>query len=183
VSGNNNTGDGHSALYNNGNGNTNIALGYQAGYNITNGSFNIDIGNMGLATDNNLIRIGTSQTQAFIAGQIIGDGSGLTNLNPTNFYPGTAAISISGNAATATTAASVTGPIADAQLSANVALLNGTNIFSRALTATNASNVFGGSGAGLVNIPSTAITGGINTNILIGSHTFYITNGIIMAIQ
>ena len=36
---------------------------------------------MGFATDTNIIRIGSGQTQAFIAGQIIGDGSGLTNLN------------------------------------------------------------------------------------------------------
>ena len=37
--------------------------------------------NMGLVTDTNIIRIGSGQTQAFIAGQIVGDGSGLTNLN------------------------------------------------------------------------------------------------------
>jgi hypothetical protein len=42
---------------------------------------------------------------------------------------------------------------------------------------------FTGSGAGLTNLPVTAITGGFNTNILIGGHTFYITNGIIMAVQ
>ena len=36
---------------------------------------------MGLATDTNIIRIGSSQNQTLIAGQIVGDGSGLTNLN------------------------------------------------------------------------------------------------------
>jgi hypothetical protein len=81
----------------------------------------------------------------------------------------------------------VTGNIADTQLSANVPLLNATNTFVGTVTATNAGNVFGGSfngtGAGLVNIPSAAISGGISTNILIGGHTFYITNGFIMAIQ
>jgi hypothetical protein len=62
-------------------GSYNIALGFDAGLNITTGSSNIDIGNMGLVTDTNIIRIGSGQTQAFIAGQIVGDGSGLTNLN------------------------------------------------------------------------------------------------------
>ena len=76
-----NTANGYAALNNNTSGNYNIAEGYQAGYNIATGSSNIDIGNMGLVTDTNIIRIGTSQTQAFIAGQIVGDGSGLTNLN------------------------------------------------------------------------------------------------------
>ena len=42
---------------------------------------------------------------------------------------------------------------------------------------------FIGNGSGLTNIPASAITGGFNTNILVGGHTFYITNGIIMNIQ
>ncbi len=81
TTGNNNTANGYWALYSNTMGSNNIAEGYQAGYNITTGSSNIDIGNTGVATDTNIIRIGTSQAQAFIAGQIVGDGSGLTNLN------------------------------------------------------------------------------------------------------
>ena len=44
--------------------------------------------------------------------RLSGDGSGLTNLNPANLSAGTAAINISGNAATATAANSVNGPIA-----------------------------------------------------------------------
>src|SRR5208282_4655759 len=80
-----NTANGAFALYGlYGPGSYNIALGYQAGYNITMGSSNIDIGNMGLATDANITRIGTDQTQAFIAGVISGNGAGLTNLNVTN---------------------------------------------------------------------------------------------------
>jgi hypothetical protein len=71
------------ALYSNTNGSYNIAEGYQAGMNITSGSSNIDIGNLGLATDTNIIRIGSGQTQAFIAGVITGNGAGLTNLNLT----------------------------------------------------------------------------------------------------
>jgi hypothetical protein len=80
-----NSADGAYALYHSVTGGNNIALGYQAGYNITTGSSNIDIGNLGLSTDTNLIRIGTSQTQAFIAGVITGNGAGLTNLNATSF--------------------------------------------------------------------------------------------------
>ena len=81
TSGSDNVADGANALFNNTTGGNNIALGYQTGWNITTGSSNIDIGNMGLVTDTNIIRIGSGQTQAFIAGQIVGDGSGLTNLN------------------------------------------------------------------------------------------------------
>ena len=153
---------------------------------------------MGLATDTNIIRIGSGQTQTFIAGQIVGDGSGLTNLNPANLSAGTAAINISGNAATATTAASVTGNIADAQLSANVALLNGansftgTNNFAGVIAATNANNVingtFTGSGAGLTNVTASAITGGLTVNIAVlvpggVTNTLCFTNGVLMAIQ
>jgi hypothetical protein len=85
TDGNCNTALGWSALYyaTNGGGNTalgaetlsllrtgcyNIALGYQAGYRISTGSSNICIGNLGLSTDDNIIRIGTDQTKAFIAG-------------------------------------------------------------------------------------------------------------------
>jgi hypothetical protein len=62
-------------------GSNNIALGYGAGYNLTTGSSNIDIGNLGLSTDTNIIRIGSSQTQTYIAGVINGSGGGLINLN------------------------------------------------------------------------------------------------------
>jgi hypothetical protein len=40
-----------------------------------------------------------------------------------------------------------------------------------------------GNAAGLTNLPAGAITGGFNTNIVVGGHTFYITNGIIMNVQ
>jgi hypothetical protein len=51
-------------------GSDNIGLGYEAGMNVTTGSFTISIGNMGLASDTNLIRIGTDgvQTATFMAG-------------------------------------------------------------------------------------------------------------------
>ena len=79
-SGAGNTADGYGALYNNTSGSYNLALGYVAGLNITTGSNNIDIGNSGVAGDNNTIRIGTGQTQTFIAGTINGSGFGLSNI-------------------------------------------------------------------------------------------------------
>jgi formylglycine-generating enzyme required for sulfatase activity len=81
ISGNFNMADGSEALYSLLTGSNNIALGSLAGYNLTLGSFNIYIGNPGASTDNNIIRIGTSQTQTFIAGVINGNGAGLTNLS------------------------------------------------------------------------------------------------------
>ena len=80
TSGSGNTAIGEAALYSNTSGSDNIALGYQAGMNIATGDYNIDIGNVGLSTDDNIIRIGSSQSQTFIAGVMIGDGGGLTNL-------------------------------------------------------------------------------------------------------
>jgi endosialidase-like protein len=68
--GNNNTADGFNALYGNTTGNNNIALGFQAGQNLTTGDNNIDIGNVGVANESSIIRIGATgtQTATFIAG-------------------------------------------------------------------------------------------------------------------
>ena len=71
---------GYSTLLYNTSGSNNIALGYLAGYSLTTGSGNIDIGNMGVAAEANIIRIGTAQTDSYIAGIIHGNGSSLTNL-------------------------------------------------------------------------------------------------------
>jgi len=51
-------------------GSDNVGLGYEAGMNVTTGSSTICIGNMGLASDSNLIRIGTDAVQSatFMAG-------------------------------------------------------------------------------------------------------------------
>lgn len=61
-------------------GTNNVGLGYGAGSYVTTGNNNIHIGNAAYPGDNNLIRIGSNQTQAYIAGQINGNGGGLTNL-------------------------------------------------------------------------------------------------------
>jgi len=63
-----NTADGTSALIDNTTGSNNIALGYAAGYNITAGNYNIDIGNTGVTGDSEVIRLGSSQTNIFVAG-------------------------------------------------------------------------------------------------------------------
>ena len=63
-----NTAVGLNALLNNTTGGANIALGGSAGSALTTGSYNIDIGNVGVAAEANTIRIGTSQTRAFVAG-------------------------------------------------------------------------------------------------------------------
>jgi hypothetical protein len=61
-----NTANGVNALFNETSGSQNIAMGFNAGFNITTGSYNIDIGNQGVASDNNIIRIGSGQSSAFI---------------------------------------------------------------------------------------------------------------------
>ena len=65
-----NTADGRAALSNNTTGGSNIALGVYAGGNLTTGDNNIEIGNLGVAGDANMIRIGKqgTQTGTFVAG-------------------------------------------------------------------------------------------------------------------
>lgn len=63
-----NTATGEAALWNNTTGGYNIALGFSAGINLTTGSNNIDIGNLGVAGENGIIRIGNNQAGTFIAG-------------------------------------------------------------------------------------------------------------------
>jgi len=91
-----NTAVGVSSLLNNQTGSNNIALGYLAGFYII-GSSNIDIGNLGLPSDNNVIRIGSGQTQTFIAGVINGNGAGLTNLNVASFTGSVSNLTLTGN--------------------------------------------------------------------------------------
>ena len=65
--GNRNTGIGEGALIFS-TGSDNIALGSRAGDALTTGSNNIDIGNVGVAGESGTIRIGNTQTKAFLAG-------------------------------------------------------------------------------------------------------------------
>jgi len=70
TTGSDNSGQGYEALVANTTGNLNIAIGYKAGANLTTGSNNIDIGNVGVAAETGIIRIGTQGTQsaAFMGG-------------------------------------------------------------------------------------------------------------------
>jgi trimeric autotransporter adhesin len=68
TTGGSNTASGVNALYSNTTGSSNIALGNGAGINLTTGSNNIDVGNVGVAAESNTIRIGGTQTNAFMAG-------------------------------------------------------------------------------------------------------------------
>jgi hypothetical protein len=70
TTGSYNSASGVGTLQNNTIGSNNIAEGYQAGYNLTTGSNNIDIGNVGVAAESDVIRIGTKgiQKAAFVAG-------------------------------------------------------------------------------------------------------------------
>jgi hypothetical protein len=63
-----NTACGYQALQNNTGGNFNIALGVSAGANLVAGGSNIYIGSPGVAREDKTIRIGTGQTQTFVAG-------------------------------------------------------------------------------------------------------------------
>jgi hypothetical protein len=79
TSGFGNTAIGFNALSANTTGSNNIAMGFQAGQSITTGSSNIDIGNVGLASDANIVRIGTSQTATYLAGTVYANGVALTS--------------------------------------------------------------------------------------------------------
>ena len=88
VFGSSNTAVGNGALINSGNGtgnggSNNIAIGAASGSAIQNDeSSNIYIGNLGSPGDQNITRIGTNQTTAYISGVITGSGfsSGATNI-------------------------------------------------------------------------------------------------------
>lgn len=67
ISGQNNTALGTNALGSN-TGSSNIAIGFRAGFNLNSGSNNIHIGNNPPANESNTIRIGSTQTAAFLAG-------------------------------------------------------------------------------------------------------------------
>jgi hypothetical protein len=68
TNGSNNIALGPASLYSNTSGHDNLAVGNLAGYNVTTGSNNIEIGNQGEGSDNNVIRLGSDQHSAFVAG-------------------------------------------------------------------------------------------------------------------
>ena len=152
--GDDNTAVGFNSLINNANGTNNIALGAEAGSSSTSGDNNIYIGNAGLANESGVIRIGDSQTQTFIAGVITGNGGGLTNLSVAQFS-GTASINITGNAATATTTGSFSGPLSGdvtgTQSATVVSTVDGQS------AASVASGVLAANGATSTDTPNTLV--------------------------
>jgi len=92
--------------------------------------------------DNNTIRIGFRQNQTYIAGQIIGDGSGLTNLNVGQLP--SAVLTNNENSVTLTGTFTGTGSgltnLNPTNLSAGTAAIS---ISGNAATATTAANVTG----------------------------------------
>jgi len=91
LTGAQNTGVGTYSFQNLTNGGYNVGLGYYAGNSLINGSDNIYIGNAGSATDNNVIRIGSGQSQLFLSGTIqgnVGINGGL-NVDSTGANTGT----------------------------------------------------------------------------------------------
>jgi hypothetical protein len=65
-------------------------------------------------------------------------------------------------------------------VSASARITGGLSVDNGSITGT-----FTGNASGLTNftVPVGSLTGGFNTNIVIGGHTFYITNGVIMNVQ
>jgi hypothetical protein len=160
TSGNYNTAIGWRALFRNTNGNYNFALGFEAGYFLTTGNSNICIGNVGVASDDNIIRIGSAQTQTFIAGVIAGNGGGLTNLNASQLAGGTiplaqlpGAVVTNGQAGTVTFNGSLVLP---ATATADDIIYSGG---STLLLADNSDNFFAGVGAGNLTMSGTGNVG------------------------
>jgi hypothetical protein len=83
---------GYDALMTNTTGYDNIAIGFQAGNHIVDGNSNIDIGASPGGDESGIIRIGTSQTQAFLAGV---QGTALSNAAYPVFIDSTGALGTS----------------------------------------------------------------------------------------
>jgi hypothetical protein len=79
MTGSGNTANGYAALYNLTNGSQNIALGFTAGAALLMGSSNIDIGSVGVKGDNNVIRLGSTQTATYLAGNVYASGAVFSN--------------------------------------------------------------------------------------------------------
>jgi trimeric autotransporter adhesin len=161
----NNTAVGYNALFQLGylyssgtlvSGSNNIALGYLAGYNFTGiESSNIDIGHPGVLGENNIIRIGSNQTAAYIAGVISGNGGGLTNLSASQLSGGTIPLAQLPSAVITnneTAAVTLGGTL---NLPSSVTINSGADLF---MYSDANGNYFAGSSAG-----NSSITGDQNT--------------------
>ncbi len=173
TSGQSNTASGVFALNGNTSGSYNIALGIGAGGALTTGDFNIDIGNAGVAGEAATIRLGTSQTRAFIAG-VRGVTPGINDALPvvidSNGQLGT------GVSASSTLAGDVTGP----QSATVVALVGGVTAANVAAganlaNAATSGNTFGAlirrDASGNFSAGTISTTGGLNLSSTNGAGT------------
>jgi hypothetical protein len=148
-----------------GNGNTtgssNIFVGYQGGYNNTTGGSDIYIGNQGPSsgTESSTIRIGSSQTAAFMAGVYGGATSSGTPL----FADSTGKLGTGGGTGLVTSFNGRTGPVLPALNDYSFSLLSGvlqnaqlSGTYGSAVNLSNGGNSFNGSftgnGAGLTGV-------------------------------
>ncbi|MEY2538350.1 MAG: hypothetical protein QOG67_2090 [Verrucomicrobiota bacterium] len=192
--GSSNTAIGTSALTNNTSGANNIGIGINAGQTITTGSNNIDIGSdAAAAAESNTIRIGTTgtQTAAFIAGVITGDGSGLTNLSASNVSSGTVANSrttgTNNNTASTLVLRDASGNFSAGTITASLA--GNASTATSATTAGSATN-FSGSLVGDVTgtqgataIAATSVTGKALTNFSSTTGTITASDSVLSAID
>jgi hypothetical protein len=128
-----------------------------------------------------------------LSGAFCGDGENLTNLNPMSMASGNVGPQLNFMAPFNNFHGSFNGYFAgngNALTNLNPMSLASGNVGAQ-LNFTAPFNSFNGgfngfhsgNGSGLTNLAANAITGGFSTNIVIGGHTLYITNGIIMYVQ
>ena len=173
-----NTAIGEESLDNNTSGSNNIALGYLAGRNLTTGSYNIDIGNLGLAGDNNTIRIGTqgTQTNTFVAGIwgtalgtnaqfVVVDSSGHLGTNAAGGGgPGVASVTGSQHiSATPATGAVVVGSDATSLPTPGTLVSRDNNGSFSATNITLGGGLNCGGQLGVLNLPTTTANAGMIT--------------------
>jgi hypothetical protein len=156
-----NTCVGQSAGQNDTSGGSNTFVGFQAGQNNTTGSNDIYIGNLGASsgTESNAIRIGTSQTAAYLAGVY----GGATSSGSPLFVDSTGKLGTGSGTGLVTSFNGRTGAVVPQNGDYNFTQLSGTlqnaqlsGTYTNPLTLNNGSNSFTGSftgnGAGLTGV-------------------------------
>ncbi len=163
-------------------GSSNIFLGANAGFYNTTGNDDLYIGNVGPATENDAIRIGTSQTSAYMAG-IFGasTSSGQPVYIDSTGHLGTGGGSGGGGGVTSFNGrsgavASANGDYNFSQLSGTLAAGQLTGTFSQPLTFNNSGNIYAGT---LLTLSGTAAANMVNSTMgyQIGGETIFTADG------